>query len=1155
MKHTRQQRVLSILVLIPLVLALLFPSGAMADDLTPPPPADETQPTEPPPPVETEPPPTEEAPTDEAPADAAPTEDVPTAVEPTDVVPTDAVITEAAPTDPASTEAAPTEAALTELAPTDLLPTEMPPTEAAPVDSGPTDATLSAEAAAEAEPTVGDIVEAASDAGVTLTDAVGEPIEMGTLSGAETLLSGDPYFTSGGVTYRFLPTGGDCSSYAAGTCFTSDTPIQDAIDYAATTRPTGIEWTDPYNDHVTRTIHPIYVETGTYNEQLIITDTPNLEDLALWGGGPSSVLPSVGAGADAAVLDGSTLSGPTIGIDVQVYGFTLINFVVENFDIGIHHDVTAGNTPAYIENNTIQDNGTGMEVIGHKGKPGPELHFNIFSGNDIALQNQGDSNNLQYLQAQSNYWGCDEGPEIVYQTEAGTRYRIWASPDTGGPNGDGEYIDDPYPECAKLSGTNDFWNHQINTKDYSPFKINLGPLAGPPPYCGDGHIDEGEDCDPAANPTGAPEHYTCLGNCTTQYVPWCGDGHIDAGEDCDPAADPTGAPVNYICLPNCTTQYAPYCGDGHVDPGEACDPNAVPTGAPDHYRCLANCTTEYVPWCGDGHVDPGEACDPNAVPTGAPEYYICQADCTTEYVPWCGDGHVDPGEACDPNAVPTGAPEDYVCLTDCTTKYAPYCGNEQLDEGEECDPTADPTGAPEHYICLANCTTDYVPWCGDGHVDPGEACDPEADPTGAPDHYICLADCRTQYVPYCGDGRLDPGETCDPPFSRVDEHHVCNANCQVQYEPYCGDGIVNQRSEQCDGSAPADQTCTEDCKLLTPSTPIAPLGGVFPVLTEDIAAGYAHTCAITLLGGVQCWGDNGYGQLGDGTFTNSDVPVEVVGLDSGRQIVAGANHTCLLDGTDVWCWGLNDVGQIGDGTTTNRNTPVLVLSGASYITAGADYTCAALLGGGMMCWGNNSNGQLGDGTHLNHSKPTLASLISGVSGADGGQSQTCALTPTGQISCWTGGLIPVTGGMAQSHRQVSANRFGSQVIGVDSQGVPITIDEQGATPMSSLSGVVDVDSGADHVCALLGGGSVKCWGGNNYGQLGNNSTLASSNPVSVLNLGAALDMAVGRNHACAILVATMQNTLIRCWGLNSDGQLGNDSTLNSSVPVDVKFMP
>ncbi len=326
-----------------------------------------------------------------------------------------------------------------------------------------------------------------------------------------------------------------------------------------------------------------------------------------------------------------------------------------------------------------------------------------------------------------------------------------------------------------------------------------------------------------------------------------------------------------------------------------------------------------------------------------------------------------------------------------------------------------------------------------------------------------------------------------------------------------------------------------------------------------IAAGWAHTCAITPEGGVICWGDNTYGQLGDGTNKASNLPVNVLGLTGGTNIVAGTNHTCLLAGQTVWCWGQNNKGQIGDGTTLDRNKPVQVLSGVANITAGADYTCAVMQTGRVMCWGNNDNGQLADGTKSSHAVPSPARLITGVKALDGGLGKTCAITPKGLITCWSGvgaaqnlgGVIPVTGAEPVANTDVAVNRFGNAIVGVDQNSNPITFQAGQFKLVSSITGVIDIDSGLGHVCAMLSDGSVKCWGANNFGQLGNNTTVNSANPVTVVDLTGVSDMAVGRNHACAIYGVTLKTTGIKCWGLNSNGQLGDGTNSDSAVPVQV----
>jgi alpha-tubulin suppressor-like RCC1 family protein len=330
--------------------------------------------------------------------------------------------------------------------------------------------------------------------------------------------------------------------------------------------------------------------------------------------------------------------------------------------------------------------------------------------------------------------------------------------------------------------------------------------------------------------------------------------------------------------------------------------------------------------------------------------------------------------------------------------------------------------------------------------------------------------------------------------------------------------------------------------------------------THAIAAGIAHTCAITPEGGVKCWGNNKFGQLGDGTNTGSNVPVNVVGLQGGTTIVAGGNHTCVLSGGDVWCWGQNNKGQLGDGTTTDRNIPVKVLSNAVEITAGLDYTCAVLTGKRVMCWGNNNRGQLADGTNTDRSTPTLAILVSGLSKVDAGWRESCGLTSAGLLRCSSdgsnqdiGGFIPVTGSSPEANLDVAVNRFGSLILALMEGGLPLEFRADQFKVVNDISHAVDVDSGVGHACALLSNGTVSCWGANYYGQLGRNNTTSSSDAEAVVNLAGAWQLAVGKYHACVLITSTTPGTDdIQCWGLNKDGQLGNGTNQNSSLPVFVK---
>ena len=152
----------------------------------------------------------------------------------------------------------------------------------------------------------------------------------------------------------------------------------------------------------------------------------------------------------------------------------------------------------------------------------------------------------------------------------------------------------------------------------------------------------------------------------------------------------------------------------------------------------------------------------------------------------------------------------------------------------------------------------------------------------------------------------------------------------------------------------------------TPATPALP-ASLLGEGVQQIVAGESHTCALTTAGAVQCWGNNGNGQLGDGSTTGRTTPVAVPGLGSGvTALAAGGLHTCALTTAGaVQCWGYNDYGQLGDGSATHRNTPVAVQglgSGVTALAAGAYHTCALTTAGAAQCWGNNGYGQLGDGS-------------------------------------------------------------------------------------------------------------------------------------------------------------------------------------------------
>ncbi len=308
-----------------------------------------------------------------------------------------------------------------------------------------------------------------------------------------------------------------------------------------------------------------------------------------------------------------------------------------------------------------------------------------------------------------------------------------------------------------------------------------------------------------------------------------------------------------------------------------------------------------------------------------------------------------------------------------------------------------------------------------------------------------------------------------------------------------------------------------------------------------IAAGYGHTCALTTAGGVKCWGDNYYGQLCDGTTTDHSTPVDVTGLGRGATAInTGGWHTCALTAVGgVKCWGDNGVGQLGDGMGTDSSTPVDVVglgSGAAAIAAGGSHTCALTTAGGVKCWGANWDGQLGDGTATSRSTPVdVVGLASGVTAIAAGLGHTCALTDTGGVKCWGWNREGQLGDGTATSRNTPVDVVGT------SRNTPVDV-------VGLTSGAAAIAAGGFHTCALTTAGGVKCWGWNLNGQLGDGTTFDHSTPVDVAGLASgAVAIAAGGWHTCALTMAGG----VKCWGSDHYGQLGLGTIVYSTTPIDV----
>ncbi|MBF0368930.1 MAG: S-layer homology domain-containing protein [Magnetococcales bacterium] len=293
---------------------------------------------------------------------------------------------------------------------------------------------------------------------------------------------------------------------------------------------------------------------------------------------------------------------------------------------------------------------------------------------------------------------------------------------------------------------------------------------------------------------------------------------------------------------------------------------------------------------------------------------------------------------------------------------------------------------------------------------------------------------------------------------------------------------------------------------------------------EMVAAGFYHMLALLADGTVKAWGYNGYGQLGDGTTTDSQTPV-TVDISDVTAIAAGQEHSVALksDGT-VWSWGRNYFGQLGDGSTETSILPIQVpnLNWVSKIAAGSHHTVALKSNGTLRAWGWNRYGQLGDGTLVNASSPVELSGVEDQVTITAGHYHTLSINSSGEVLAW-----------------------GSNSTGQLGLGETITFSNTPQT-VTGLTGAVGVSAGGGHSAAWMSDGSIKNWGENTKGQLGNDSTADSSIPVAV-DLSDVLAVSTGDNHSVALLT----DGSVWAWGHNLYGQLGNGSQSNQSLPVQV----
>jgi alpha-tubulin suppressor-like RCC1 family protein len=385
------------------------------------------------------------------------------------------------------------------------------------------------------------------------------------------------------------------------------------------------------------------------------------------------------------------------------------------------------------------------------------------------------------------------------------------------------------------------------------------------------------------------------------------------------------------------------------------------------------------------------------------------------------------------------------------------------------------------------------------------------------------------------------------------------------------------------GSAIPDSSAAAHKKSVQATAAVAALS------FRQVSAGGGHTCGVTTDNQAYCWGDNTFGQIGDGTSSETEprlTPVAISGGLSFRHVTAGGVHTCgLTTDNKAYCWGLNVDGQLGDGTATNRLTPVPVAGGLKFVqlSAGGQHTCALRkdltpIGGTRYrtyCWGENSNGQLGNGTTTWRRSPTLVSGGLSFRQVSAGLEHTCALTAeSNKAYCWgwgeagglgsgtTHALTPVAVATVLTFQQISTgdghscalvrNRTQSVFCwGANGGRLGDGTITNRMTPVRVLGTLkfLQISAGGTGTCGISPivvppSNRVFCWGVNPTGEVGDGTTSPRLTPVAVLGEQSFTQLDVGNNHSCGVTTAH----LVYCWGGNR-GRLGNGTMTDSPIPI------
>ncbi len=570
----------------------------------------------------------------------------------------------------------------------------------------------------------------------------------------------------------------------------------------------------------------------------------------------------------------------------------------------------------------------------------------------------------------------------------------------------------------------------------------------------------------------------------------------------------------------------------------ACDVHADCDNVPGTYHCACR-----AGWSGDGKtcadIDECTAgtagCSPDATCTNGPGNYSCL----------CNAGFAGDGRSCYPDYVQVSVDGDHGCGV--RSDGALYCWGSnargQLGLGASVPRSLAPARV--------------VGWWKQVAAALGFTCGIQADDT-----LWCWGDGS------CGQLGNGAGGGCRAPLMAAQPVPVVAPGAtwkHVSTSPQFACAIAIDGSLWCWGQNASGRLGLGDA-LPSPNVPTR-VGDATD--WSAVATGGTHTCGLRA-GKLNCFGDNGLGQLGDGGVATpyAPVPKQIGGASSWIAVAAGQSHTCAVLGDHtLYCWGDDTFGQLGAGTPPGPQAAPIPLPGTfSTVTAGAYHTCGRRVAGGVACWGRNRSGEVGDGTFDERDAPATVAATTDLGQLAAGSDVTCGLAADGHVFCWgwngQAALGVGRGGPREAPAEVGNGTWKALAAGAthacgiradDSLwcwggneqgqlGVGVTGGDRDA-PQPILPGTsfVAVATSVRNTCAVATGGALYCWGENATGQVGTGT--AGGNVDAPQKIGDAYAaVALGDTHACGLAGGSLS-----CWGDNTYGQLGLGAGIGSQA--------